>query len=113
MEWTMAEMKEAERLYIKFDIEYCCEVIGRSKDAIERILCNMGVKSGRPNKQRLIFAEDVANMIELKSEGNSLADIAKCFNTNASSIGVHISKAKKHGFDKYPKRPIGENNVSM
>jgi hypothetical protein len=51
-----------------------------------------------------VCAEDVAQMMMLKESGWSWPDIAKVKGITANHARVVATRAKKHGFDKYPKR---------
>lgn len=60
-------------------------------------------KGGAPRK---VFAEDVAQIFELMSEGLLSTEI--CLVVGGSSAGVRsiIRDAKSKGFDAFPKRPV-------
>lgn len=109
--WTMPELKRLATLYQKFKIEGCAMILDRTYDSVRIKAIEMKLKSpfnplGR-GALRQYYAEDLANMFELKAGGFSNSEIAKCFNTDPRAITLTMSKARKHGFDRYPKRSEG------
>jgi hypothetical protein len=107
-DWTGVEIKELKRLYQKFDITGCAYILNRTYDsvrlkAIELKLVSPFNPLGR-GKVRQFYAEDVANMFELRCMGFGPTEIAKCFQSKVRTITVTMSKAKKLGFDRFPKR---------
>lgn len=91
---------------MRFGIEYAAEQTGRTISA----LTQLGVansKEPKPlKKKRLVFADNIANMMELQSQGMSLKTIGAHYNMTASKIKSHLCKARRCGFDAYPKRIV-------
>lgn len=80
------------------------EKLNRTPRAIEQRAsdCNLKLKS-IPTKRRY-FAEDVADMMELSDMNVGRVEIARKYRTSSSAISMLLMRAKKHGFDRYPKR---------
>ena len=107
-DWKGVEINKLKRLYQKFDITGCAFILDRTYDsvrlkAIELKLVSPFNPLGRGNV-RQFYAEDVAHMFELRHMGFGPAEIAKCFQSEARTITSTMSRAKKYGFDRYPKR---------
>lgn len=51
------------------------------------------------------FAEDIANIFELLSQGLKISEIATYIGITDGSLKYLLVTAKKNGFDAYPKRP--------
>ena len=60
-------------------------------------------KGGAPRK---FFAEDVAQIFELMSEGLLSTEICLVIGSSPASVRSIIRDAKSKGFDAFPKRPV-------
>ena len=103
-DWTGPEEKKLARLHEKFSIKYCAEVLNRSVISIKNKADRLGLKPKARGTQQIFFAEDIAHMLELADLGFSHSQIGMCFNTSRWGVNSALSKARKYGFDKYPKR---------
>jgi hypothetical protein len=106
--WSTKEQQTLTRLSERFDIAALAFILNRSYDSVRLKFQELGITSkfnhkGK-GKQRQFYAEDVANMFELRCMGFDLADIAKCFNSNARTISIIMSKARGNGISRFPYR---------
>ena len=106
--WTGKEQHTLIRLSERFDITALAFILNRSYDSVRLKFQELGITSKFNHKgmgkKRQFYAEDVANMFELRQMGFSLAEIAKCFNSNACTISITMSKARGQGISRFPYR---------
>ena len=103
--WTGPEIKETLRLFKKYSVGYVSILTGRSIPSIQSMAARNGDNSGLPKlKQRSIFAQDVAIMMEMAEYGKSHKEISKYMHIAHISVKTVLWRAKKHGFDAYPMR---------
>ncbi len=102
--WTGPEEKKLIRIQGLFSLIYCAEILNRSINSIERKVEKLGVGRKPHGQEQAFFAEDIANMLELVELGFTHSQIAMCFNSTRRSINSTLSRARKFGFEKYPKR---------
>lgn len=104
--WTKREEQELTRLHQKFDTPSCMLIMGRTESSIKCKVNELGLVSPRPSvgKQRIYYAEDVANMMQLKESGLSNSEIALSYKSAAKTICDVMTKAKRLGFQAYPLR---------
>ena len=104
--WTGPEEKQLINLHCKFSLKDCAEILNRSIYSIQKKVDRLFLTRNPHGQAQIYFAEDIAHILELAGIGFTHGQIAMCFNTTRKSIGSTISKARKYGFDKYPKRPV-------
>lgn len=104
--WTTKEIKEAMRLFVKFDMEYCVEQTGRTARSIKKMAVREGVVTNRPQTPRSLYAQDIAIIMELDEAGQDRKDIAKYFRIAVGTVKHALCQARKHGFDAYPMRSL-------
>lgn len=109
-QWTYLEIKRLANLYTSFNVAGCAFILKRSPNSIRHKLKELELnspyldKSGKQNRK--YYAEDIANIMELRSQQFSWNEIGKCFNTSGRKLQHIVSYAKRHGFNKYPKRGL-------
>lgn len=103
--WTAQGIKEAVYL-TRFGVDYAAQQTGRSESAIEQLPKAAGAPRKPLRKPRQMYADDIAHMMELRMMGFGFKAIAKCFNITAKGVESALKKAKKQGFDAYPKRSL-------
>ena len=103
--WTNKGIEEAVDL-VRFGVDYAAQQTGRSEDSIKFMLRGQGLPKKVFKKRRQMYADDIAHMMELRMLGFGFKTIARCFNTTAKCIESALTKARKHGFDAYPKRSL-------
>jgi len=106
--WTTKELAELKRLALRFKMTDLCNLLGRSYGSIKHGLSIIGFKSpfNKTGNRRIFYAENVACIFELKEQGFSFKEISKCFNVEADTIKNTYNRAKRCGFDAYPKRSL-------
>lgn len=103
--WVTTEIKELRRLYDRFDIKTCAEFMGRAVNSISNRVKVLGLKPAYERDQKKLYAEDIANLMELKSMGFSWREIGGCYPVySIQHLRQAVYVARKHGFDAYPKR---------
>ena len=106
-EWTTTELKAVINAYMQDGISAAVEVSGRSKLATLRQLARQGVKNGRKKgPERKYYAEDIAAIMEFNNMGLSLEALAVGYRTTARKLSYVLCRARKYGFERYPKREV-------
>lgn len=100
--WTTAMLNDAKamtstELSRKYKISIAAARLGVKRYGIELVKQKPG--------GRIFYAEDVADIFELKTHGLASTEISTAYGVKPASIRFIISKAVKHGFDAYPPRP--------
>lgn len=103
--WTGREQKHLVNLIERFNVEGCAMILERSVPSIMYMLGEMGLKSPHNvGKKRVLYADSVANIFELKTMGFDDEDISKCFQVTPKTIQVTIKRAERLGFEAFPTR---------
>lgn len=79
---------------------FAAEFSGLSVKQVYELRRRLGIQK----KARKYFAEDIANMLEMHSGGKRWKEIAKHYGTNEKCLESVILRARKLGFEAYPKR---------
>jgi transposase len=108
---TTKELNELKKLEGMTILEMS-KKLNRHISTVRRWCNKYGVKykcqRGIVLRERLVFAEDIAGFMELRSQGLTWNEIATNSQFSASTITSCISKAKKYGMEAYPSRKISE-----
>lgn len=106
--WSRDEVKELAAMYSVLSPSDCAKKLDRTVRSVIGKAFEQGLSSpfNRVGEKRRFYAEDVAKMFELKSAGMNRNDIGQIFNASGGIISTTISKAKKQGFDRFPKREL-------
>lgn len=106
MQWTNKEVEKLLRLSKGFKEKDLAIVMGKTHPSIKAKLKEIGVKSKwtKTGNRRKFYAEDIANIFELKDQGFSEKEISKCFNVIPKTINVVYNLAKRQGLEAFPKR---------
>lgn len=104
--WTGKEQSRFVKLYQKFDPNGCALILNRTVFSIVAKASELNLTSPRTfsGEKRCYFAEDIANMFQLRECGLSNSEIALSYKSTAKVISCLISKAKSGGMTTYPKR---------
>ena len=104
--WTDLEESKLAEVYPALGLDQARLALGRTHDSVKKKAAQLGLKSPIANQggTRKYFAGDIANIMELRTMGFSLDNIAKCFNSTASAIYYLIWVAERGSMAKYPSR---------
>lgn len=110
--WTGKEQKACALIYKVNGLAVAMEYTGRSRHSVINKMKEMGefqlskydvTKNLKPIARKF-YAEDVANMFELASDGIKSSIIGEYYDTSSESIRSTMSLARKHGLNMYPLR---------
>lgn len=106
--WSRGEVIELTSMYSVLSPSDCAKRLGRTVRSVINKALEQGLSSpfNRAGRKRRFYAEDVAKMFELKNTGLDNHEIGLFFNVSRGIISTTISKAKKQGFDRFPKREL-------
>lgn len=104
--WTGPEGETLRRIYQKFDVPGCALILDRSHISVQDKVTELKLKSPRVTfgNSRIFYAEDIANIFELMAGGFNPRQISKCFRVPSRTIQTVVARAKREGFDAYPRR---------
>lgn len=99
--WTMADLA----VLCSNSTPKSADIIGVSAKAVKNARILYGIPStAKIGNQKKVFAEDVAQMMMLRESGftNRQVSVLKCMSMHTVIDCIH--RAKKLGFDAFPKR---------
>lgn len=102
--WTTKMLSDAEKMDARQFSEAHGISIQASRDGAKRYGLSF-VPMERHGRHRMFYAEDVARMFEIRSEGYSCTLIADAFCTTSAHVRKILSTAREKGFEAYPPRP--------
>lgn len=100
--WTT---REVAILSSGLSIRALSKLLGRSEQAIRNAAQRHGAQFARSTNTK-VSAEDVAQIMMLRDSGWTWRQIASAKSMTAEACKAVTKRAKKYGFDKYPKRVI-------
>lgn len=99
-QWTT---KEVAILRTGMSINELSKVLGRSKQAVRNAANRHGVRFASSTGSK-VSAEEIAQMMMLRESGWKWKQIALVKGKTSKACRLLVERAKKSGFDKYPKR---------
>ena len=109
--WTGRMQNECARLYSSEGSSAAVEYTGKTLKAVRGMMDKMGVKCAHTKPRvnlnlnpRKWWAEDVAHLFCMVSDGISYSTCSEYFNTTKKAIEGVIYSARKNGFNAYPMR---------
>jgi hypothetical protein len=103
--WTTKEELYLTELYQRFSIKACAYILKRTESSVDSRVFKLGLTTERKlGNDSKTYAEDVANIFELITMGFTHKEISKCFKCMPTTVTKIVERAKREGFDSYPKR---------
>ena len=102
--WTTKDVKLLKELAGDLHVDCISQVLGRTPRAIAFVASREGIKTLRHRQKKRYYAEDVADIMEKLASNKTSLEVAKEDGTSSMSINSLVARAKKQGFDGYPKR---------
>lgn len=103
-EWTTLEKQKLVEMSGSMTMAEAAKELGRTYNSVLSKSHQLGISfpAAYVAKPRVIFAEDIAQMMELQSIGLSSAEIGCYVGMHKLSVRSTLSRARTGGFDTYP-----------
>lgn len=109
--WTVKMKNECAIIYSEKGSDDAVEYTGKTLKAVRGMMDKMGVKCAHSKPRvnmninpRKWWAEDVAELFCMVSDGIEYSICSEYFNTTRKAIQGVMHNARKNGFDAYPMR---------
>lgn len=101
-----SELARLRVIYPRFSAKNCALMMDRASYCIISKANENKIKpTFRVRTLGKLYAEDIANLMELRHQGYAWKSIGKCYpEFKVQSLMRAVSLAKREGFDAYPKR---------
>ncbi|QDP55716.1 MAG: hypothetical protein Tp138OMZ00d2C19078241_48 [Prokaryotic dsDNA virus sp.] len=107
-EWTTLEQQRLVKMSKSMTVAEAAKELRRTYNSVLSKSHQLGVsfRVASASKKRTIFAEDIAQMMELQSLGLCSSEIGCYVGVHKMGVRSALSKARRGGFDAYPLRGV-------